>query len=560
MQQRHHHCQVMFRKLARIHHSILAEDRGRWLRFLIATLWLNLALGFGHAWPSLWPLPVFKISLEFVGLLLIIVVATAPGRLAVRGGLSLLTLLLCLVLLARYGWQVGGGLYGKPLNFYWDLRHLPSALAMLAEGLSGWQELVALLAAALALLMLYLAVAWGLACLRTGLAIPGLRRWTVITATGIFLSYFITGMAGSDWQERLFAEPLTPRALQSAGDFMTAMSEPHPTAVAAASRQLAAKPIGEPRGDVFLFFIESYGATAYLNPRHRLPLSANLKVLAQHLHTEGFHLASAYLDAPTFGGGSWLSHASALSGLRITNEGAYRHALRLSAKMMGHRLSAMGYDTVAVVPGIRSAWPEGKALGFAEIADAATLGYRGPAYGWWRIPDQFSLAWLRRRLRESAPDRAPVFAFFAGISSHIPFSPLPPYVTDWEPLSDPAAFPAQAAAARVDLLEWQALNRAYLASLSYSLQVAGDFVVSSAGNDGVMLLLGDHQPPAIVSGPAAPWLVPFHVISRDQAVIERFVAQGLTPGFIPQEPALGGIELLYGLLFRALWPEERPEP
>ena len=480
-----------------------------------------------------------------------------------RGGLAFLTLLLCLVVLARYGWQVGGGLYGKPINFYWDLRHLPSALAMLAEGLSEWQSLAVLGVAASAMLILYLAVAWGLACLRAGLALPGLRRWTVITATAIFLSYFIAGVAGRDWQERLFAEPLTPRAQQSAGDFMAAMSEPDPTAAAAATRQRSAGPSGEPSGetsgDIFLFFIESYGATAYLNPRHYRPLSENLNILSQQLQTNGFHLASAYLDSPTFGGGSWLSHASALSGRRITDEGAYRHALRLPAEMMGRRLSAIGYDTLAVVPGIRSAWPEGKALGFAEIIDAATLDYRGPAYGWWRIPDQFSLAWLHRRFRESAPDRAPVFAFFASISSHIPFSPLPAYIADGESLSAPAVSPAHTPTGRVDPLDWQALNRAYLASLSYSLQVVGDFAVSTVGSDGVMLLLGDHQPPAIVSGPAAPWLVPFHVISRDQAVVERFMAQGLTPGFVPRGPALGGIDSLYSILFRALWPEDQPE-
>src|SRR3546814_9397823 len=69
------------------------------------------------------------------------------------------------------------------------------------------------------------------------------------------------------------------------------------------------------------------------------------------------------------------------------------------------------------MPGIQRHWPEGKFYGFDTIYDAAALDYRGPEFGWWRIPDQYTLDFLyRRELR--APGRQPVFAVMATVMSH----------------------------------------------------------------------------------------------------------------------------------------------
>ena len=51
-----------------------------------------------------------------------------------------------------------------------------------------------------------------------------------------------------------------------------------------------------------------------------------------------------------------------------------------------------GYRVLALMPGLKQAWPEGEYFRFDTIYGEAALDYRGPAFGWWRIPDQFALA------------------------------------------------------------------------------------------------------------------------------------------------------------------------
>ena len=77
--------------------------------------------------------------------------------------------------------------------------------------------------------------------------------------------------------------------------------------------------------------------------------------------------------------------------------------------------------------------PEGAFYNYSKIWDAVSLKYRGPAFGWWEIPDQYSFAQFYRA-EASKRNRQPLFTFFATISSHMPFAPTPPYQTDWRRL------------------------------------------------------------------------------------------------------------------------------
>ena len=49
--------------------------------------------------------------------------------------------------------------------------------------------------------------------------------------------------------------------------------------------------------------------------------------------------------------------------------------------------------------------------------------------------------------------------------------------------------------------------------------------------------LGVHQPAPLVTGPDASRAVPVHVISRDAGLVERFEAEGFSPGMIPAADA-----------------------
>ncbi len=238
--------------------------------------------------------------------------------------------------------------------------------------------------------------------------------------------------------EQWFALPVTPvfieqiRLALDATVFRNHGTDRRPAAVAGLQTWA-----GWTAGDLFVIFFESYGALVFDDPRFAAPLAADFAALERELTAAGWGIASARVESSTFGGGSWLAHSSLLSGVRIADQGDYRDLLVSSRQTLVRRFADAGYRTVAVMPGLRYAWPEGRFYGFAEIYNAERLDYRGPAYGWWAIPDQYSLYRIHCTELDRI-DRPPLFVFFPTINSHAPFAPLPPYQPDWRYFDAPA--------------------------------------------------------------------------------------------------------------------------
>jgi phosphoglycerol transferase MdoB-like AlkP superfamily enzyme len=198
-----------------------------------------------------------------------------------------------------------------------------------------------------------------------------------------------------------------------------------------------------------------------------------------------------------------------------------------------------GYRAVAVMPGLRESWPEGAFYGFDKIYGADALGYHGPGFGWWRIPDQFSLAALDARELQPRP-RKPVFAFFPTVSTHTPFEPTPPLQPDWRRMlsSQPYdAEPLRRALTQTPI--WTDMGKAYVSSVGYFLDTLASYLRVRADSNIVMIVLGDHQPAANVSGEGAPWDVPVHVIARSPAILTALQAHGFRPGLVPVRPVAG---------------------
>ena len=86
-----------------------------------------------------------------------------------------------------------------------------------------------------------------------------------------------------------------------------------------------------------------------------------------------------------------------------------------------------GWRAIEIMPGIKAPDPEARAWGFDRDVYAAELGYHGPSFGWFAIPDQFTLE-RTAEIREALGSETPVFTQIVLVSSHIPFSPVPPYL------------------------------------------------------------------------------------------------------------------------------------
>ena len=290
--------------------------------------------------------------------------------------------------------------------------------------------------------------------------------------------------------------------------------------------------------DVLLVFIESYGATVLELERYRDIVIPSLERKEQRLREAGLYMASGLLEAPIRGGQSWLAHATLLSGRWIDNQLWYRLLLESYQNTLIDDFRATGHETMAVMPAIIMPWPEGRQHGFSRIYAARDLGYAGPPLNWVTMPDQFTLDRFQRALRPNAP--RPLFAQIALISSHAPWTPILEVEADWDAIGDGSIFERWREYGDPPPVLWQDMERVrdhFVMSVEYSVQVSLDWAARFLDDDTLLILLGDHQPAAVITGQDASGAVPVHIISRNAELVEPFRQRGFIDGLIPDYPA-----------------------
>jgi hypothetical protein len=148
------------------------------------------------------------------------------------------------------------------------------------------------------------------------------------------------------------------------------------------------------------------------------------------------------------------------------------------------------------------------------------------------MADQFVLD--RIRWWEIQPGRRPLFARYVLISTHAPFHIQPPYVPNWEAIGDGAAYHRMEPVTYP--INWPDLTRAggaYVRSMGYEFDVLKDYILRFVGKNALVIIMGDHQPNAQITGEDAPWLVPVHAVSANPSLLAPFVDQGYVPGMGP---------------------------
>lgn len=286
--------------------------------------------------------------------------------------------------------------------------------------------------------------------------------------------------------------------------------------------------------DVLIVFVESLGRVALEDPAVSPEVVEVLDSGGRRLARSGFSSRSAWLTSPTFGGISWLAHATLQSGLWVDSQRRY-DVLVASPRLTLSRLFARaGWRTVAAVPSNDRAWPQGEFYGFDQVHDSRHLGYRGPRFGYATMPDQFTLEAFHR-LELSRRPRRPVMAEIDLVSSHAPWAPTPRMV-DWSALGDGSVFDGMPAQVPAEGDVWpspERVRQAYAESVAYSLTTLVEFVLRHGDEDLVVVLLGDHQPATVVSGQGAGHDVPIAVVGHDAGVLDRVAGWGWDDGLRP---------------------------
>jgi phosphatidylglycerophosphate synthase len=291
--------------------------------------------------------------------------------------------------------------------------------------------------------------------------------------------------------------------------------------------------------DVVVAFVESYGRAAVEDPAFAPGVDATLDAGSRRLAAAGYGSRSGFLTSPVTGGGSWLAHATFLSGLRVDDQQRYRSLVSTDRLTLTTAFRHAGWRTVAVMPGTTRAWPEARFFGYDRVYASDDLGYRGPDHGWPTIPDQYTLAAFQR-LEHGRPGHPPLMAQLVLASSHGPWQFVPRLI-GWDQVGDGSAFAGMPAASASPDALWgerpSSLRAPYQRAVQYTLDSLVSYVETYGDDNLVLLVLGDHQAP-IVTPPGAGRDVPIAVVTRDRAVLDRIDRwgwqDGLKPG--PQAP------------------------
>ena len=522
-----------------------------WPALAVSLVVLNASLTFENVWPTLKVRWGSALSLELALCVLLLAIAHRwAGRLARRA----LPALWVALVAGHYLDVTAPGLYGREFNLYWDSQHLGNVAAMLARAAPWW--LVASIAGAAVLAM---GMAHVLASFATGRVAAAMERRGPRLALGSLAGTVIVLFAGQQLWDRFpidvaFADPVTPAYVRQARFVLATIG---PGAVApplGPSPAFDADLRGLGGADVLLIFVESYGAVTYETPAISAALAESRADFEAAIRETGRGVVSAYVESPTFGGSSWLAHLSLMSGVEVRDQYAYTSLMASRRETIVTNFARRGYRTVALMPGMRQPWPEGAFYGFDVIYGRELLEYEGPQFGWWGIPDQYALAKLDA-LERDRPSRPPLFVVFPTSTTHAPYGPVAPYQPDWSRVLTKDAYDEadveRAMAASPDLTN---LRPSYARAMAYEYVSLAGYLREQA-DDRTMIVIGDHQPPAAVSGTKAPWRVPVHVIGPGigprRQVLHRLLEHGFRPGLEPRLPSLGAMHVLVPMLLNA---------
>lgn len=537
------------------------------LRFGLAFALLNTLLTFENRWPGFgvlyMPRLSFELCLAMAALMAWVAWRGQPSRRA-AGWLAAGFMALVIV---RYANVTAPAVLGRPVNLYWDGRHAADLLAAAAQALPAWQVGAALAALALGLVATGWLVREAIASLSQAVAWPRPRPWLLATVSALTLSFaaYVPDQRDTRW---FFSLPVTPTLFHQASLLARVWLPGQSRAALGDSPAFAGDLSGlaTPHGqaDVLLVFAESYGASTFDQVAQAQSLQASRDQLADAIHAGGRAVVSARVVAPTFGGASWLSHAALLSGVDTRDPADHDLLLTSQRPTLVSHFARHGYRTVGWMPGLKRPWPEGAFYGFDRLADDPALGYEGPDFGFWRIPDQAAMALLHvQELDRRAPehDSRPRFAVFPTTSTHAPFQPLAPFVADWSRLTGPNAYSAaEASAAHAVPVQVAQTSTRFLESLNYQNLWMADYLRRLAPHPFVMVIVGDHQAPALASGAGASWDVPVHVVTDHPALLHRLMAQGFVPGLTPPARPLGPMNALTRVLLQAFDAPPAPDP
>ncbi len=191
--------------------------------------------------------------------------------------------------------------------------------------------------------------------------------------------------------------------------------------------------------DVLLVFVESYGQVAVQGSSYSPQVDAVLHSGTQQLNAAGFGSRSGWLISPTFGGISWLAHSTLQSGAWVDFPSRYNQLMASHRFTLSQAFGRAGWRVIDDVPPDDRPWPQGSSFyHFDRVYNRNDVGYQGPRYAYASMPDQYTYLALQR-LELGKPHRRPLFAEIDTVSSHYPWTRIPPLIP-WNEVGNGSIF------------------------------------------------------------------------------------------------------------------------
>jgi phosphatidylglycerophosphate synthase len=289
--------------------------------------------------------------------------------------------------------------------------------------------------------------------------------------------------------------------------------------------------------DVLLVFVESYGRVSVQGSSFSPAIDALLSKGTQQLRSAGFAARSAFVNAPGFGGISWLAHSTLQSGVWADSQRRYDQLVATNRFTLSDAFNRAGWRTINFAPADDRSWPEGSSFyHYGKLYDRRAMGYRGPGFNYAPMPDQYMFGALQR-LELARPHR-PLFAEVDTVSSHMPWDRIPQMIP-WNDLGNGSIFNRIPMNREPSSFWWHPnqVKAAYARSLEYSLNALISFVEHYGKKNLVLVAVGDEQPLAIVSGQHAGHDVPISIIAHDPSVLKRIGGWDWQSGLLPSPHA-----------------------
>ena len=437
----------------------------------VAAVWSVLV--FPDRLVRLTPLTFARIPVEGLVLVALALVAPARARRSLGIGAGLLLAALAVVRLLDMGFRE---FVHRPFNPVTDWRLLDSAVIVLRDTVgTGWAD-VALVGGTLLVVGLVAAVLGSTARLiRVAARRRALSAGTVGSLGAVWVTcavlgaYLVPGAPVASLGAAELAAAQVGGAVANTRDlpaFRAQLAAPDPWGGVPGEDLLTAL-----RGkDVVIAFVESYGRVAVEGSSFSGDIRDVLTAGTQATGRAGFGSRSAFLTSPTFGGISWLAHATLHSGLWIDSQQRHDQLLDSDRFTLSAAFARAGWRTVFDVPSNRDPWPEGEAFyRLDRVYDRTDVGYAGPKFSFAAMPDQYTLAAFQEL--ELGPGHAPVMAEIDLVSSHEPWMPLPRMV-DWDRVGDGSIYrgmPDEGPTPAEVFGDAEEIQRLYAQSIEYSL-------------------------------------------------------------------------------------------